>query len=81
MHNNWGVVRNYRGGGLQMIWGWSYFFQRHPNILQFVARRYLVRTPSTKGGEGGLSRPPYDLKNGRLCKLQLFQAIRTIYER
>ena len=30
---------------------------------------------------GGLSRPPYDLKNGRLYKLQLWQAIRTIYER
>ena len=33
------------------------------------------------GGGGGLSRPPYDLENGRLYKLQLWQAIRTIYER
>ena len=43
-------------------------------------RRYLVPTPSTKGG-GGVSQPPYDLENGRLHKLQLRQAIRTIYER
>ena len=33
--------------------------------------------------KGGLSRtpPPVDLKNGRLYKLQLWQAIRTIYDR
>ena len=35
------------------------------------------------GGGGGwwLSRPSYDLENGRLYKLQLWQAIITIYER
>ena len=34
------------------------------------------------GGGGGFSRTPlYDLENGRLYKLQTWQAIRTIYER
>ena len=31
--------------------------------------------------EGGVEPTPYDLENGRLYKLQLWQAIRTIYER
>ena len=35
------------------------------SCLTLPVRRYLVPTPSTKGG-GGLSRPPYDLENGRL---------------
>ena len=50
-------------------------------VLTLPVRRYLVPTPSTKGVGGGLSRPPYDLENGRFYKLQLWQAIRTIYER
>ena len=33
------------------------------------------------GGGGEPPPPPYDLENGRLCKLQFWQAIRTIYER
>ena len=47
--------------------------------LTLPVRRYLVPTPSTKGA---LSQPsPYDLENGRLYKLLLWQTIRTIYER
>ena len=40
-----------------------------------------IHTFYEERGGGGLSRPPYDLENGRLYKLQLWQAIRTIYER
>ena len=56
-------------------------------IYQFIClplpvRRCLVPTPSTKGGGGGGFEPIlHDLENGRLYKLQLWQAIRTIYER
>ena len=44
--------------------------------LTLPVQRYLVPTPSTK--EGGLSRPPHDFEKGRLYKLQLWQAIRTM---
>ena len=46
-------------------------------------RKYLVPTPSTKGGGGGggVEPTPHDFENGRLYNLQLWQAIRTIYER
>ena len=51
-------------------------------VSTLPVRKYLVPTPSTKGeGGGGLSRPPYDLENGRLYKLQFWQAIMTIYEK
>ena len=52
-------------------------------MLTFPVRRYFVPTPSKKGGGGGgvLSRPLSDLENGRLYKLQLWQAIRIIYEK
>ena len=46
--------------------------------LTLPVRRYLVPTPSTKGGG---EPTPYDLGNGRLYKVQLWQAIRIIYER
>ena len=47
--------------------------------LTIPVRMYLVPTPSTKGR--GLSRPHNDLENGRLYKLQFWQATMTIYER
>ena len=56
--------------------------------LTLPVRRYLVPTPSTKEGRGGgggggrmVEPTPHDLENGQLYKLQLWQAIRTIYER
>ena len=50
--------------------------------LTLPVRRYVASTPSAKvGGGGGGGATPYDLENGRLYKLQLWQAISTIYER
>ena len=51
-------------------------------VLTLPVRRYLVLTLYTKGARG-LSRtpPPHDVENGILCNFQLWQAIRTIYER
>ena len=49
--------------------------------LEGFLQRYLVPTPSTKGGGGVEPTLPYDPKNGILYELQLWQAIRTIYER
>ena len=43
--------------------------------LTLPVRKYLVPTPSTKGGGGGVESTPYDLENGRFYKLQLWQAI------
>ena len=52
------------------------------HILTLPVRRYLVPTHSMKGGGGGggLSRP-HDFGEGRLYNLQLWQAIKPIYER
>ena len=54
-------------------------------ILTLPVRRYLVPTPSTKGGGDWVDPPspppPRDLENCGLYKLQLWQIIRTIYER
>ena len=46
--------------------------------LSLPVRRYLLLTPSTKGGGGGGGRGGYDLENGRLYRVQLWQIIRTI---
>ena len=51
------------------------------NMLTLPVRRYLVPTPFTRGGGGGVEPNPYNFENGRLYNLQLWQAIRTIYER
>ena len=53
----------------------------------FLSFRYHFNPSCTKvfgtKGEGGMVEPtlPYDPENGRLYELQLWQAIRTIYER
>ena len=45
-------------------------------MLTLPVQRYLVPTPTW-----GVEPTPHDLENSRLYKLQLWQAIRTIYER
>ena len=41
----------------------------------------LFGTHTFYEGAGALSRPPYDLENSRFYNFQLWQTIRTIYER
>ena len=47
--------------------------------LSLPVRRYLLPTLLQGGGGGIEPTPPYDFKNGRLYKLQFWQA--SIYER
>ena len=59
------------------------FEKFHADALTLPVRRYLAPTPSTKvaPGGGGVEPTPHDFGNDRLYNLQLWQAIRTIYER
>ena len=64
----------------------AYMVPKYPSLnrvkLTLPVRRYLVPTPSTKGGGLGEATPyPHNFGNCKLYNLKLWQAIRTIYER